>query len=204
MKALALSLVALSLAGVASAAEPVRIVAAENFYGDLARQIGGAHVQVTSILTNPDQDPHLFEASPSTAEAVATAAIVIANGADYDPWMQKLLGASKTAGRQEIDVGALIGAKPGANPHLWYAPANMKAAARALTEALAAADPPHAADYAASAAPVRAIADSASTRRSLRCAAATRVSPSPLPSRCSAMRRRPSGSTCASRNSRLR
>src|SRR5579863_4738707 len=147
MKTFALSLAALTLLGASASAEPVRIVAAENFYGDLARQIGGAHVEVTSILTNPDQDPHLFEASPQTAKAIASAKIVIANGADYDPWMQKLLAAAKAEGRREIDVGALVGAKPGANPHLWYSPANMGAAAQALAQALAAVDPAHAADY---------------------------------------------------------
>jgi zinc/manganese transport system substrate-binding protein len=131
----------------APAAEPVRVVAAENFYGDLARQIGGADVAVTSILTNPDQDPHLFEASPETAKAVADAKILIANGADYDPWMGKLAAGSPAAGRREIDVGQLVGAKPGDNPHLWYAPANMKAAAKALAEALSVADPAHAAQY---------------------------------------------------------
>lgn len=70
-----------------AAAATTKIVAAENFYGDVARQIGGSHVEVTSILSNPDQDPHLFETSPSTAKAVEGADIVIYNGADYDPWM---------------------------------------------------------------------------------------------------------------------
>jgi zinc/manganese transport system substrate-binding protein len=147
MKSMFLSLAAISLWGASAAAQPVRVVAAENFYGDLAQQIGGAHVQVTSILTNPDQDPHLFEASPATARAIAAAEIVIANGADYDPWMLKLIAASPAKGRKEIDVGALVGAKPGANPHLWYGPSNIKATAQAITQALAAVDPADAADY---------------------------------------------------------
>ncbi len=100
MKSLVLSLAALSLCGFSAAADPVHVVAAENFYGDLAQQIGGAHVQVTSILTNPDQDPHLFEASPATARAIAAADVVIANGADYDPWMQKLIAATTAPGAQ--------------------------------------------------------------------------------------------------------
>jgi zinc/manganese transport system substrate-binding protein len=147
MKTFALSLAALALTGGAAFADPVRVVAAENFYGDLARQIGGEHVAVVSILTNPDQDPHLFEASPETAKAIAGAQLAIANGADYDPWMAKLLAASPSPARKEIDVGALVGAKPGANPHLWYGPANIKAAAHALTAALVAVDAAHAADY---------------------------------------------------------
>src|ERR1700704_6538753 len=82
-------------------ADPVKVVAAENFYGDMASQIGGANAAVTSILSNPDDDPHLFEASPATAKALSDAKIVIVNGVDYDPWMVKLLGASKGAGRKE-------------------------------------------------------------------------------------------------------
>ena len=147
MKTLALSLAALALTGGAALADPVRVVAAENFYGDLARQIGGEHVAVVSILTNPDQDPHLFEASPETARAVAGAQVAIANGADYDPWMAKLLAASPAPARKDIDVGALVGAKPGANPHLWYSPTNIKVAAHALSVALAAVDAAHAIDY---------------------------------------------------------
>jgi zinc/manganese transport system substrate-binding protein len=128
-------------------ADPVKVVAAENFYGDMASQIGGANVAVTSILSNPDDDPHLFEASPATAKALSDANIVIANGVDYDPWMEKLLGASKAAGRKEIVVGALVGRKAGDNPHLWYNPAYMTAVAKALVVDLVAADPTHKADY---------------------------------------------------------
>src|SRR5580658_8543721 len=113
MKIFALSFAFATLAAAAAFADPVKIVAAENFYGDLAKQIGGANVEVTSILTNPDQDPHLFEASPDTAKAIAGAKVAIVNGADYDPWMEKLLAASKAPGRKVIVVGQLIGAKPG-------------------------------------------------------------------------------------------
>jgi zinc/manganese transport system substrate-binding protein len=128
-------------------ADPVKVVAAENFYGDLVSQIGGANVAVTSILSNPDDDPHLFEASPATAIALSDAKIVIANGVDYDPWMEKLLSAHKAPGRTEIVVGALVGRKAGDNPHLWYDPAYMKAAAKALVADLTAVDPTHKADY---------------------------------------------------------
>ncbi|HDR9250072.1 metal ABC transporter solute-binding protein, Zn/Mn family [Burkholderia vietnamiensis] len=125
----------------------VNVVAAENFYGDVASQIGGRHVAVTSILSNPDQDPHLFEASPKTARALQHAQIVIYNGANYDPWMAKLLGASTQARRATIVVADLVGKKAGDNPHLWYAPATMPAAARALAAELGRADPAHKADY---------------------------------------------------------
>jgi len=128
-------------------ADPVKIVAAENFYGDIAQQIGGALVAVTSILTNPDQDPHLFEASTETARDIADAKIVIANGAGYDEWMDKLLRANKAAGRMDISVGTLVGRHAGDNPHLWYDPSSVKAAANAITLALVAVDPAHKADY---------------------------------------------------------
>jgi zinc/manganese transport system substrate-binding protein len=128
-------------------ADPVKVVAAENFYGDLASQIGGANVAVTSILSNPDDDPHLFEASPDTAKALTDAKIVIVNGVDYDPWMEKLLSAHKAPDRKEIIVARLVGHKPGDNPHLWYDPAYMKAAAKALVADLIAVDPAHKADY---------------------------------------------------------
>jgi zinc/manganese transport system substrate-binding protein len=128
-------------------AAPVKIVAAENFYGDMASQIGGADVSVTSILSSPDQDPHLFEASAATAKTLAEAKIVIVNGVDYDPWMEKLLAAHKSPGRKAIVVAQLVGRKAGDNPHLWYDPANVKAAAQALVDDLEAIDPDHKADY---------------------------------------------------------
>jgi zinc/manganese transport system substrate-binding protein len=128
-------------------ADPLAVVAAENFYGDVAQQIGGPDVAVTSILSSPDQDPHLFEASPSTARQLAAAKIVISSGADYDPWMEKLLAASKAQGRREIVVADLVHKKSGDNPHLWYEPASMKALANRLTDDLSAADPAHKADY---------------------------------------------------------
>jgi zinc/manganese transport system substrate-binding protein len=127
--------------------DPVKVVAAENFYGDMASQIGGANIAVTSILSNPDDDPHLFEASPATARALSDAKIVIVNGVDYDPWMEKLISAHKAPGRKEIVVAALVGRKAGDNPHLWYDPATMKAAAKALVADLAAVDPAHKGDY---------------------------------------------------------
>jgi zinc/manganese transport system substrate-binding protein len=134
----------------AQAGQPaISVVAAENFYGDMARQIAGPDVPVTSILSNPDDDPHMFEASASVARALAGARIVIANGADYDPWIDKLLAASPSANRQVITVAVLIHRTAGDNPHLWYDPAAMPAAAEALATALGVADPAHAAGYAA-------------------------------------------------------
>jgi zinc/manganese transport system substrate-binding protein len=145
-------LVAVALASCLAAgsamADPVKVVASENFYGDLAQQIGGANVEVTSILTNPDQDPHLFEASASTARNLASAKVVIVNGADYDPWMEKLLSANKAPGRKEIVVAKLVHKKNGDNPHLWYDPATIQAFAKVFAAELSSMDPAHKADYA--------------------------------------------------------
>jgi zinc/manganese transport system substrate-binding protein len=142
-----LAAIAICGLGAPAFADPVKVVAAENFYGDMVSQIGGANVAVTSILSNPDDDPHLFESSPATAKALSDAKIVIANGVDYDPWMEKLLGAHKAPDRKEIIVARLVGHKAGDNPHLWYDPAYMKAAAKALAADLTAVDPAHKADY---------------------------------------------------------
>lgn len=128
-------------------AGPINVAATENFYGDIAQQIGGPEVKVTSILSNPDQDPHLFEVSPSAARAVFTAQIVIDNGIGYDPWMEKLLNAVRNFDRKVIVVAALVGRKSGDNPHLWYDPASMLALAQALAGELSSADPAHRADY---------------------------------------------------------
>src|ERR1700761_5947513 len=125
----------------------IRVVAAENFYGDVVQQLGGEHVDVTSILSNPDQDPHLFEASPKTARALQNARVVVYNGADYDPWMAKLLNVSKNTQRTTIVAAELVGKKSGDNPHLWYDPSTMPAVARAVSAALASADPAHKAAY---------------------------------------------------------
>jgi zinc/manganese transport system substrate-binding protein len=131
----------------ALAAGPVTIVAAENFYGDVAQQIGGADVKVTSILSNPDQDPHLFEASPSVGRAISGARIVVYSGIDYDPWMEKLLAAAKSGDRQVIVVAELGDHKSGDNPHIWYDVDTMLAFAKALTNKLDRVDPAHTAAY---------------------------------------------------------
>lgn len=137
----------LATPALARAAGPVRVVAAENFYGDIAHQIGGRDVTVRSILSNPDQDPHLFEVSPSVAREVATARIVIYNGIGYDPWMAQLLRAAHGTNRRTIVVADLVGRKAGDNPHIWYDPHTMLALARSLTQALIADDPAHKAGY---------------------------------------------------------
>ncbi len=141
---------ALTMAMGAAGQEPkLSVVAAENFYGDVARQVGGDGVEIASILSNPDQDPHLFETTPTIVRQIAAARIVIFNGADYDAWMDKLLKIAPRAGRTVLAVAELVDKKAGDNPHFWYDPATMPTVARALADAFSKADPAHRADYAA-------------------------------------------------------
>jgi zinc/manganese transport system substrate-binding protein len=147
--ALAAALFGLAATVPAPAADKVSVVAAENIYGDIAAQIGGAHVAVTSLISNPSQDPHLFEASPSAVRAIADARIVVLNGADYDPWMEKLIKSAPNPQRAVVSAAAVMGRKPGDNPHLWYDPATLPRVAEAIASVLTAADSAHAADYAA-------------------------------------------------------
>jgi len=142
-------IVALAAPAARAADGKLAVVAAENFYGDIARQIGGAEIDVVSIMNNPDQDPHLFETTPGIVRQIADAQIVIVNGANYDPWMEKLLAAAPQPGRIVITAALLVGKKPGDNPHLWYDPATMPAVAKAFAAALSKADAPHALNYAA-------------------------------------------------------
>ena len=147
---IALSLALPAMVTVARAAEgKIEVVAAENFYGNVAQQIGGDRVSVVSILNNPDQDPHLFEVSPAVIRKVAAAQVVLYNGAGYDPWVEQVLSATAKPGRVAIVAADLMQRKSGDNPHLWYDPATMPAVARALATALAAANPAHKDDYAA-------------------------------------------------------
>jgi zinc/manganese transport system substrate-binding protein len=141
----------LALSVGAQTAAPVSIVAAENFSGDVARQVAGPSVQVISILSNPNQDPHEFQTDAKTAKAVADADIVIYSGIGYDDWMGKLLGAQGKPNRVVINVARLIGAKDGENPHIWYDPKTMPALAAKLGEILQA--PTAAANFTASMTP---------------------------------------------------
>lgn len=133
----------------ARAADRIAVVAAENFYGGVAREIGGERVAVISILNNPDQDPHLFETTPTVVRQVAAAQVVVLNGAGYDSWMEKLLAVSPKPGRAVIAAADLMHQKAGGNPHLWYDPRTMPAVAGALAAALTTADPAHKNEYAA-------------------------------------------------------
>ena len=120
---------------------PVQVVAAENFWGSIASQVGGNRVKVTSIITNPDTDPHDYEPKPTDARLVANAKYVIVNGAGYDPWGQKLLDANPVEGRKVLNIGDLVGKHEGDNPHLWYSPEYVTQVAKQITTDLESLDP---------------------------------------------------------------
>jgi zinc/manganese transport system substrate-binding protein len=147
--ALLLALLLAQAVPVRAAEGQIAVVAAENFYGDIARQIGGDRVSVVSVMNTPDQDPHLFETTPGVVRQIAAAQIVILNGANYDSWMDKLLAAGPRRDRIVVNAARLAGYKAGDNPHLWYDPATMPAVAAGISDALAKADAAHASDYSA-------------------------------------------------------
>jgi zinc/manganese transport system substrate-binding protein len=123
----------------------VTAVGAENEYANVLSQIGGQYVQVTAIMSNPNTDPHTFEASPQVAEEVSQAQLVIQNGVGYDTFMNKIEAAAPDSQRKVIDVQEMLGLPDStANPHLWYKPSTMPAVANAAAADLAAIDPRHA------------------------------------------------------------
>ena len=105
-----------------SSSTPLRVIAAENFWGSIAAQIGGDKVHITSIVTDPNADPHEYESSTQTAIAFSRANYIIENGAGYDSWVQNLLSAESRPGQKVLDVATLLGKKNGDNPHFWYDP----------------------------------------------------------------------------------
>ncbi|WP_376795273.1 metal ABC transporter solute-binding protein, Zn/Mn family [Thermogemmatispora sp.] len=137
----------LSAGGSGESAGKLAIVAAENFYGDLARQLGGDRVSVTSILSDPNIDPHEYESNVQNAAAVAEARLVIANGGGYDSWIDRLLAAAPQEGRIVLKGYDLAPVKLEDNEHIWYSPTDMAAIARAITQALQKLDPAHASGY---------------------------------------------------------
>jgi zinc/manganese transport system substrate-binding protein len=140
------------LAACASAAKTatgrIRVVAGENFWGDIAAQIGGDQAQVTSIIRDPATDPHEYEADVHTAAELAGARLVIENGLGYDDFLRKLLSASPAHHRTVLIASDVVGVNGrNANPHLWYGPGYVTTMARAIEAALAKAAPGHASAF---------------------------------------------------------
>jgi zinc/manganese transport system substrate-binding protein len=138
--------------GPTASAGTIAAVGAENEYANVISQIGGKYVQVTAIESNPNTDPHSFEASPSVAQAVSSAQLVVQNGLGYDTYMNKIEAAAPSSARKVIDVQSLLKLPDTTpNPHLWYQPDTMPAVAKALAADLARLQPVHAAYFQANA-----------------------------------------------------
>ena len=129
-------------------AQPIRIVAAENFWGSLAAQLGGSRVNVTSIVSDPNADPHEYESISADAKAIANASLVIVNGAGYDDWALKLVSANNNQKQTVLNVANLIGKTEGANPHFWYSPEYVNETVKQVYLDLVAIDPANASYYA--------------------------------------------------------
>jgi zinc/manganese transport system substrate-binding protein len=135
-------------AGSGSGDTKIQVVAAENFWGSIASQLGGAHVTETSIITNPDTDPHDYEPTAQDARTIASAQIFIQNGIGYDTsWAPKLVAANPNSQRAVIAVGDVVGLKDGDNPHQWYSHDSVYKVIDAITDAYKKADPADAAYF---------------------------------------------------------
>ena len=131
-----------------SAPGVINAIGAENEYADVLSQIGGQYVHVNSILNNPNTDPHTFESSPSVAQEVSGAELIVQNGVGYDSFMSKIESAASRKGRRIIVVQDLLGLSNNTpNPHLWYDPATMPKVAAAMATDLSALQPAHSAYF---------------------------------------------------------
>jgi len=135
-----------------SGAGKIVAVGAENEYADVLAQVGGKYVQVSAIMSNPNTDPHTFEASASIAQLVSGAQLVVQNGVGYDRFMNTIENAAPSSSRKVVVVQNLLGLPDSTpNPHLWYQPGTMPAVANAVAADLAALSPAHAAYFKANA-----------------------------------------------------
>ncbi len=126
----------------------ISVIGAENEYANVLGQIGGRYVQVSAILDNPNTDPHTFEASPTVAQKVSAAQLIVQNGVGYDTWISRMESASPNPQRKVIVVQHLLGLPDSTpNPHLWYDPATMPKVAKAMAADLSAIQPAHAAYF---------------------------------------------------------
>jgi zinc/manganese transport system substrate-binding protein len=111
----------------------LRVVAAENFWGSIAQQLGGEKVEVKGIVVNPATDPHSYEPTAEDARTMASSQMAIVNGLGYDEWAKHLLAADASDGRLTLDVGDALGLAPGEDPtHQWYSPAGVHATIAAI------------------------------------------------------------------------
>jgi zinc/manganese transport system substrate-binding protein len=131
------------------AGQVITAAASIDAWGSILSQLGGSHVRTTSIITNPNTDPHDYEPTPKDGVIIAKAAVFVENGVGYDSWAAKAVAANPDSNRQVINVGQLVGISAGGNPHRWYSPADVETVANAITADLKKADPADAAYFTA-------------------------------------------------------
>jgi len=138
----------LLLTGCATAPEAQRaaggqleVAASTNVWASILGQLGGSRVRATAIISNPQADPHAYEPTPAAARVIARSRVFVYNGIGYDPWAARSVAASPDDHRSVIDVGKLVGAAKGSNPHRWYSPADVSKVVAAVTAGLKRADP---------------------------------------------------------------
>jgi zinc/manganese transport system substrate-binding protein len=142
LAALTAALVAYPIATVTAASGVINAIGVENEYADVIAQIGGKYVQVQAIETDPNTDPHTFEASPKVAKQIAGAQLIVENGVGYDSWADKIMSAAARPNRKVINVQKLRQLPDDTpNPHLWYDPKTMPVVAKAVADELSALDP---------------------------------------------------------------
>jgi zinc/manganese transport system substrate-binding protein len=140
-------------AGNTGGTDSIQAIGAENEYANVIQQIGGKYVQVTAIMSNPNTDPHTFEASPAVAREISNASLIVQNGVGYDTWASDIEKAVPASSRKIVDVQQLLGLPDSTpNPHLWYNPTTMPKVATAIANDLAAIQPAHASYFKANAA----------------------------------------------------
>jgi zinc/manganese transport system substrate-binding protein len=125
----------------------LRVVAAENVWGSLAAQLGGSHAQVSSVIDNPNADPHDYEPTAADARLMAGAQLAIVNGVGYDTWAAHLIAANPVSGRVVLTVGDVVGVPVGGNPHRWYFPPDVRTVLDAITADYTKLDPADAAYF---------------------------------------------------------
>jgi zinc/manganese transport system substrate-binding protein len=139
--------------GNSSSTAPITVIGAENEYANVIQQVGGKYVHVTAIESNPNTDPHTYEASPAVAQEISQAKLVVQNGVGYDTWATTIENASPDSSRKVINVQQLLGLPDSTpNPHLWYKPTTMPKVGNAIATDLGQIDPAHASYYKANAA----------------------------------------------------
>jgi zinc/manganese transport system substrate-binding protein len=130
----------------------IKAIGVENEYADVISQVGGKYVQVQAIESDPNTDPHSFEASPKIAQEISAAQLIVENGVGYDAWADKIMAASSRPNRKVINAQKVLGLPDSTpNPHLWYDPKTMPAVAKAIADDLAALEPAHASHFHANA-----------------------------------------------------